>query len=88
MRYPQDGDGLDGAEGRFLACFFWLAESWALQGEYQEARRIFARAAACGNDLGFFAEEWDDRDEALLGNVPQGLTHLSLIAAAVAFGKG
>lgn len=33
-----------------------------------------------------FAEEYDARRARMLGNFPQGLTHLSHIAAAVALG--
>lgn len=83
-RYLTNGaDGLDGEEGVFLACSFWLVECLALQGELAAAREVFKRAAAAGNDLGLFAEEYLPGQQAMLGNYPQGLTHLSLIAAAV-----
>ncbi len=81
-------DSLEGEEGVFLACTFWLAEVLAGQGQVEEARRFFQRAAATGNDLGLFAEEFDTHRGEMLGNFPQGLTHLSLIAAAVALGRG
>jgi GH15 family glucan-1,4-alpha-glucosidase len=77
-------DGLEGAEGAFVACTFWLAECLARQGRSAEARAAFARASATANDLGLFAEEFDPATRALLGNFPQALTHLSHIAAAVA----
>ena len=54
------------------------------QGKVDEARVFFDRAAATRNDLGLFAEEFDPTTSLLLGNFPQGLTHLSHIAAAVA----
>lgn len=77
-------DGLEGAEGTFVACTFWLAECLARQGRTAEARDAFAGASATANDLGLFAEEFDPATGMLLGNFPQALTHLSHIAAAVA----
>lgn len=77
-------DGLEGEEGTFLACSFWLVECLAHQGRVDEAVEIFDRASATRNDLGLFSEEYDTGSSQMLGNFPQGLTHLSHIAAAVA----
>jgi len=77
-------DGLEGTEGAFVACTFWLAECLARQGRTAEARAAFTRASATANDLGLFAEEFHAASGTLLGNFPQALTHLSHIAAAVA----
>jgi GH15 family glucan-1,4-alpha-glucosidase len=85
-RYPADNDGLEGSEGIFLACSFWLVECLARQGRLKEAHRVFKRAISTGNDLGLFSEEYDIKSKEMLGNFPQGLTHLSLIEAAVALG--
>jgi GH15 family glucan-1,4-alpha-glucosidase len=49
-----------------------------------DAEEVFGRAASTANDLGLFAEEFDAHERALLGNFPQGLSHLSHIAAASA----
>ncbi len=83
-RVEKTDDGLAGGEGVFLACSFWLVECLAHQGRTEDARQLFDRVSATGNDLGLFAEEWDPRTSEMLGNFPQGLTHLSHIAAAVA----
>ena len=80
-------DGLEGEEGVFLACTFWLVECLAHQGRVEEARKIFDRVSSFSNDLGLFSEEYGTSSGEMLGNFPQGLTHLSHIAAATAIAK-
>jgi GH15 family glucan-1,4-alpha-glucosidase len=89
LRYRPDArmqgdDSGSTREGTFLACSFWLAECLARQGRHDDARAVFERCAACGNDLGLFAEEYDTTEGEMLGNYPQGLTHLAHISAAAA----
>jgi GH15 family glucan-1,4-alpha-glucosidase len=83
LRY-RSVDGLRGQEGVFLACTFWLAECLARQGRRREALRAFKQATASASDLGLFAEQYDPRGRQMLGNYPQGLTHLAHISAALA----
>jgi GH15 family glucan-1,4-alpha-glucosidase len=83
LRYRRE-DGLRGSEGVFLACTFWLVACLAHAGRKVQAARLFKRAVGTGNDLGLFAEEYSRRGRQMLGNFPQGLTHLSHIGAALA----
>jgi GH15 family glucan-1,4-alpha-glucosidase len=67
---------------------YWrIAPTTRYESCRHEAHRTFQRAFAVGNDLGLFAEEYDSAADEMLGNFPQGLTHLSLISAAVALNE-
>jgi GH15 family glucan-1,4-alpha-glucosidase len=75
-------DGIEGEEGAFLACSFWLADALALVGRGADATRLFERLLAVRNDLGLLAEEYDPERRRLLGNFPQAFSHVSLVNAA------
>lgn len=80
-------DGLEGEEGTFLLCTFWLAEAWARAGETARARDVFDRAVAFVNDVGLLAEEVDPATRSLLGNYPQAFSHIGLVNAAWAIAQ-
>jgi pentatricopeptide repeat protein len=80
-------DNLEGVEGAFLPCSFWLAECLARQGRIEDAREVFDQTVSTGNELGLFSEEHDPQTDQALGNFPQALTHLSHIAAAIALSE-
>jgi GH15 family glucan-1,4-alpha-glucosidase len=75
-------DGLEGEEGTFLLCTFWLAHALALAGEVERARDTFEKAVAYVNDVGLLAEEVDAETGELLGNFPQAFSHIGLVNAA------
>jgi GH15 family glucan-1,4-alpha-glucosidase len=83
-----DVDGLSGDEGVFLACSFWLAMVYQMMGRREDARRLFERAAATGNDLGLLAEEYEPKLRRQLGNFPQAFSHFALVNAALTLGEG
>jgi GH15 family glucan-1,4-alpha-glucosidase len=79
-------DGLEGEEGSFNMCTFWLVEALARAGKrdparLRKARLMFEEMLGYANHLGLYAEETGPQGEAL-GNFPQAFTHLSLISAA------
>ncbi|GAB3555136.1 glycoside hydrolase family 15 protein [Noviherbaspirillum agri] len=76
-------DGLPGGEATFALCSFWLVDNLVMVGQVNEARKLFERIASYSNDLGLFAEEIEPVSRELLGNYPQGFTHLALIRSAV-----
>ena len=75
-------DGLDGEEGTFVLCTFWLAHALALAGRVTEGTEVFERAAGYANDVGLLAEEVDSDTGELLGNFPQAFSHIGLVNAA------
>ena len=85
-RYRGD-DGLEGSEGTFLLCTFWLAQALAITGQIGRARVVLDRASSCATNLGLFAEQVDSSTGELLGNFPQAFSHLGLITAAHALAE-
>ena len=80
-------DGLEGEEGTFLLCTFWLAQAQALAGEVDQARATFERAVAYVNDVGLLAEEVDTGGAEMIGNYPQAFSHIGLVNAAWAIAQ-
>jgi GH15 family glucan-1,4-alpha-glucosidase len=74
-------DGINGREGAFSMCSFWLVEALTRAGRIEEARLMFEKMLGYANHVGLFAEEIGHCGEAL-GNFPQAFTHLGLISAA------
>jgi GH15 family glucan-1,4-alpha-glucosidase len=82
-RYNVDhtADGLQGEEGTFSICTFWMVEALTRAGRLDEARLMFEKMLGYANHLGLYAEELGPSGESL-GNFPQAFTHLALISAA------
>ncbi len=80
-------DGLEGEEGAFLLCTFWLAQALAQSGQAARARTVFERASMFVNDVGLLSEEVDPGSGELLGNFPQAFSHIGLVNAAWAISE-
>jgi GH15 family glucan-1,4-alpha-glucosidase len=89
LRYDSEktDDGLPGGEGAFLACSFWLADNYILQGRHDDARKMFMRLLALCNDVGLLAEEYDPRSKRQVGNFPQAFSHVALVDTAFNLGR-
>jgi GH15 family glucan-1,4-alpha-glucosidase len=79
-------DGLEGGEGSFNMCTFWLVEALTRASRHnrhllERARLLFEKMLGYANHLGLYSEQTGACGEAL-GNFPQALTHLGMISAA------
>jgi GH15 family glucan-1,4-alpha-glucosidase len=75
-------DGLEGGEGAFLPCSFWLVDCLGAIGREDDARALFERLLGLANDVGLLAEEYDPGASRQVGNFPQAFTHLALVNSA------
>jgi GH15 family glucan-1,4-alpha-glucosidase len=73
----------DEQEGAFVACSFWAVSALHHVGRQAEARELMKELLTLTNDVGVLPEMMDADDHAFIGNLPQGLSHLALIGAAL-----
>jgi GH15 family glucan-1,4-alpha-glucosidase len=81
--YRETDDGVGGREGAFLLPSFWLVEGLVMAGRHAEARAAFESLIGYASPLGLLSEQVDPDHGSLLGNLPQGFSHLGLINAAL-----
>ena len=82
-RVSETDDGLEGEEGTFLICSFWMVSSLVEIGELDRARKLCERLLSHASPLELYAEELDVRTGRHLGNFPQAFTHLALVNAVM-----
>jgi alpha,alpha-trehalase len=80
-RTGETDDGLQGEEGTFLICSFWLVSALSEIGEQRAAAHLCERLLSYASPLGLYAEELEASSGRHLGNTPQAFTHLALINA-------
>jgi GH15 family glucan-1,4-alpha-glucosidase len=85
LRYRTDetDDGLQGEEGTFTICSFWLVSALVEIGEVERARSLCERLLGYASSLNLYAEEIEPGTGRHLGNFPQAFTHLALINAVM-----
>lgn len=81
-RYKID-DNLQGEEGAFSVCSFWLVDCLTELGRLEDARELFEKLLAYADDLGLYSEEIDPQTREALGNFPQAYTHMAFITSVV-----
>ena len=85
MRYRFEDahvDKLPPGEHPFLACSFWLVSAYAAAGRLEDAHALFDRVVELQNDVGLLSEEYDPHAKRLIGNFPQGFSHIGLVNTA------
>jgi GH15 family glucan-1,4-alpha-glucosidase len=75
--------GASKTEGCFVACSFWLVSALHLTGRPKEARELMEELLTTTNDVGVLAEIIDPATQEFWGNLPQALSHLALVNAAL-----
>jgi alpha,alpha-trehalase len=85
LRYRTEAtdDGLNGQEGTFTICSFWLVSALAEIGEMERARTLCEKLLSYASPLLLYAEEIEPHSGRHLGNFPQAFTHLALINAVM-----
>ncbi|WP_129656908.1 glycoside hydrolase family 15 protein [Rothia halotolerans] len=75
--------GMQEEEHTFVACAFWRVAALTEVGRLKEAEEAMEELVAATNDVGLLAEMISAEDGGFWGNLPQGLSHLALIQAAL-----
>ncbi len=85
LRYKVDetDDGMEGEEGTFAICSFWLVSALSEIGETRRARELCEKMLGYASPLYLYGEEIDPKSGRHLGNFPQAFTHLALINAVM-----
>ncbi|MFH0754775.1 MAG: glycoside hydrolase family 15 protein [Candidatus Omnitrophota bacterium] len=81
MRYTTN-DEFGAPKNAFIVCTFWLIHALYLTGRQDEARVMYDQMIGKVNRLGLLSEDIEPDTGRLIGNFPQGYSHLALIQTA------
>ena len=70
-------------QSSFTICTFWMIKSLYLIGREKQAVEMFDQVLHYSNHVGLFSEDIDFSSKRLLGNFPQGYSHIALIDTAL-----
>jgi len=70
-------------QSSFTICTFWMIKSLYLVGREKQAVEMFEQVLKYSNHVGLFSEDIDFSSKRLLGNFPQGYSHIALIDTAL-----
>lgn len=79
----REPDDFGKPKSSFTVCTFWMIKSLYQIGEQEKATRLFEDVLTHANHLGLFSEDMDFKTKRLLGNFPQGYSHIALIDTAL-----
>jgi GH15 family glucan-1,4-alpha-glucosidase len=79
----RNADDFGRPRSSFTVCTFWLIKALYKIGEKKQAEQMFQAVLSYRNHLGLLSEDIDFETKRLLGNFPQGYSHIALIDAAL-----
>lgn len=84
----RDHDDFGKPTSSFTVCTLWMIKSLNRIGDKQQAREMFERLMTHANHVGLFSEDIHFETKRLLGNFPQGYSHLAIIDTAMELYNG
>ncbi|MBE0534202.1 MAG: glycoside hydrolase family 15 protein [Phycisphaerae bacterium] len=87
FRY-KDNDDFGKPTSSFTVCTLWMIKSLNRIGDKQRAKEMFEQLLEYTNHVGLLSEDIDFETKRLLGNFPQGYSHLAIIDAALELYNG
>lgn len=85
--HQETPDGIQGDEGAFVLCSFWLVENLIHQGQLGPAHDLYESLCARTSPLGLLSEQIDPTTGGFIGNFPQAFSHIGIIASGVSLAR-